>query len=86
MYLEISLVVYWLRLCTFTAKGAGLIPGWGTKIPQVTQDGQKKKKKHAFIFGSSILFHWYMSILVLHLKNLMKGILKEQDLQLLGVL
>ena len=50
MYLEISLVVYWLRLCTFTAKGAGLIPGWGTKIPQVTQDGQKKKKKACLYF------------------------------------
>ena len=44
MYLEIFLVVYWLRLCTFTAKGAGLIPGWGTKIPQVAQYGPPQKK------------------------------------------
>ena len=27
-----SLVVQWLRLCTFTAGGMGSIPGWGTKI------------------------------------------------------
>ena len=28
-----SLVVQWLRVCTFTARGRGLIPGRGTKIP-----------------------------------------------------
>ena len=85
MYLEISLVAYWLRLCTFTAKGAGLIPGWGTKIPQVTQHGQKKKK--------ACLYFWVLNFISLIYvypcatpKNLMKGILKEQDLQLLGVL
>ena len=30
------LAVQWVGLRTFTAKGAGLIPGWGTKIPQAT--------------------------------------------------
>ena len=25
-----SLVVQWLEVCAFTAKGMGLIPGWGT--------------------------------------------------------
>ena len=30
-----SLVVQWLRLCTSTAGGEGLIPGQGTKIPHV---------------------------------------------------
>ena len=30
------LAVQWVGLCTLTAKGAGLIPGWGTKIPQAT--------------------------------------------------
>ena len=39
-----SLVVQWLGLGAFTAEGPGLIPGQGTKIPQVTQHGQKKKK------------------------------------------
>ena len=31
------LVVQWLRLCTSKAKGMGLIPGQGTKIPCVTR-------------------------------------------------
>ena len=40
-----SLVVQWLRLCAFTVEGLGSIPGWGTKILQDTQHGQKKKNK-----------------------------------------
>ena len=28
-----SPAVLWLRLCASTAEGAGLISGWGTKIP-----------------------------------------------------
>ena len=38
-----SLVVQWLGLHAFTAKGEGAIPGRGTKILQTTQGGQKKK-------------------------------------------
>ena len=34
-----------LGLHTFTAKVLGSIPGWGTKIPQVAQCGQKKERK-----------------------------------------
>ena len=34
-----SLVVQWLRLCVFSARGPGSIPGWGTKTSQVTQCG-----------------------------------------------
>ena len=34
----------WLGLCTFTAEGAGSIPGPGTKIPQAVRHVQKKKK------------------------------------------
>lgn len=37
-----SLVVHWLRLCTFTAEGPGLTPGQGTTIPQAVGLGQKK--------------------------------------------
>ena len=37
-----SLVVQWLRLCTSTARGTGLIPGQETKILHA---GQPKKKK-----------------------------------------
>ena len=29
-----SQVVQWLTLCAPNAEGVGLIPGWGTKIPQ----------------------------------------------------
>ena len=39
------LVVQWLGVSAFIAGGPGLIPGQGTKIPQATQYGQKKKKR-----------------------------------------
>ena len=35
-----SLVVQWLRLCTFPAEGRGSIPGQGTEIPQSMWCGQ----------------------------------------------
>ena len=35
-FFRTSLVVQWLGLCTSTAKGTGLIPGGGTKIPYAT--------------------------------------------------
>jgi len=28
------MAVQWLGLCSVTAEGPGLSPGWGTKIPQ----------------------------------------------------
>ena len=31
-------------LGAFTAVGPGSVPGWGTKIPQATQHGQKEIK------------------------------------------
>ena len=40
-----SQAVQWLGLCTFTAKGAGSIPGWGTKIPSLAVRPKKKKTK-----------------------------------------
>ena len=39
-WLEISLVVQWLRLCASTAGGVGLITGPGTKIPKATGSGK----------------------------------------------
>ena len=50
-----SLAVQWLALGSFTAMGPGLIPGWGTKIPQVTWPKKKKKKINVMISGISIL-------------------------------
>ena len=44
-----SLVVQWLGLHALTAEGPGSIPGRGTKIPQATWYGQKKKKAHFII-------------------------------------
>ena len=36
-------MVQWLGLHGLTAKGAGSIPGRGTKVPQATQCDQKKR-------------------------------------------
>ena len=41
-----SPAVQWLGLGAFTARGVGSIPGWGTKIPQAMQCGQKTKTKN----------------------------------------
>ena len=38
--LETSLFVPWLRLCASNARGAGLIPSQGTKIPHAAQPKQ----------------------------------------------
>ena len=40
-----SLVVQQLRVHASNAEGMGLIPGWGTKIPQAEQWGQKKRER-----------------------------------------
>ena len=42
---ETSLAVQWLSLHASTAGGMGSIPGGGTKIPDATWCGQKKKKR-----------------------------------------
>ena len=39
------MVVQWLGLCTFFTEGLGSVSGWGTKILQAVQCGQKSKKK-----------------------------------------
>ena len=44
------LVVQWWRLHTFPAGGTGVIPGWGTKIPQAEYQGQKEKKTAILIY------------------------------------
>ena len=40
-----SLVIQWLRHHTSTARGMGLIPGWGTKIMQAIQPPTQKRTK-----------------------------------------
>ena len=37
-----SLVIQWLGLYTFTAKGMGLVPDQRTKTPQAVWHGQNK--------------------------------------------
>ena len=39
------LAVWWLRLHTSTARGRGLIPGLGTKIPQAAQLSKTRKEE-----------------------------------------
>ena len=48
-----SLVV---RILCFHCRGLGLIPGWGTEIPQAVQCGQRKKKNAAVNIGCIYLF------------------------------
>ena len=50
-------MVYWLELCAFTAKGIGLIPGQGTKIPvsSVVWSKKKKKKKNLRVLSTQRL-------------------------------
>ena len=43
-------MVQWLKLCTSTAEGMGLIPCWGTKIPHEAQHGQKEEKKNPIAY------------------------------------
>ena len=40
-----TLSVQWLKLCASIARGMGLIPGQGSKIPHVAQNKNLKKKK-----------------------------------------
>ena len=70
-------MVEWLGLHTSTAGDLGLIPGWGTKIPQDMWRGQKKKKnspqKEEFrqLFVLVLCFSSVVSILVFfYSKNL----------------
>ena len=45
---ETSLTIQWLRFLAFKARGVGLIPDGGTKIPHVmhcSQENIKKKKE-----------------------------------------
>ena len=47
-------MVQWLGLCTSTAGGIGLIPGWGIKILHAVQSG-KKQHFQALSYLSSAL-------------------------------
>ena len=44
-----SLVVQWLGVGAFTAKGVRSIPGWRTKTPQAAQHGKKTPKDSRYL-------------------------------------
>ena len=48
MFIGISLVVQWLRLCTSTAGDVGSILGQGTKTPHTTRCSQKNNNAYHF--------------------------------------
>ena len=54
-----SLIVQWLDLHNFTAKGMGSIPGFGTKILKATLHDQRKKRicNSWEVEGKSQCFH-----------------------------
>ena len=58
-------MVQWLGVCAFTAKGLGLIPGHGTKIPQATK--QKNKNKKIYIYIIYIIHIMYIYTKLNHL-------------------
>ena len=43
--LVLTTLVQWLTIRASPAGGAGLIPGWGTKIPHSVRCGQKNNSK-----------------------------------------
>ena len=49
----LSLAVQWLRCPLVIARGAGLIPAWGTEILQAARYSQKKKKNYTKKKGNS---------------------------------
>ena len=51
-----------IRTRAFTAEGPGSIPGWGTKIPQAMQYGQKKKKIFLKIKTNSIVEKYHTKL------------------------
>ena len=62
MILQGTLAVQWLGLSALTAQGPGLIPGRGTKIPQVGKCGQKKKKDTAHLQIQFLSFFSFFSL------------------------
>ena len=71
----------WVRLCTSTAGGVGLIPGRGTKIPHASQCGKKKKKRACYMLSENIIIqdqsrelwiHWVRAHCSSQIKNIEK--------------
>ena len=56
-------MVQWLGLCASTSGTLGLIPALGTKTPQATQVGQKKKK----VTGLTIIRFYFLTFIDIQL-------------------
>ena len=52
-----SLVVQWLRLHASSARGMGLIPGWGTKIPHAMWPKNLKNKYFLKVIKMQIIIY-----------------------------
>ena len=48
-----SLAIQWLRLCAFNARGRGLVPGQGTKMPH-THSAAKKIKIKSIYYSNNL--------------------------------
>ena len=59
----LSVGLPWLRCCTSSAGGVGLIPGQGIKIPYAARWGQKQNKKPCYLckmhFSQQVLYIVY---------------------------
>ena len=70
-----SLLVQWLGLHVLPAEGPVSVPGWGTKIPQTEQWGQKRNKKNWEKKISGGLYWFRVSILHLRCLQLLSPFL-----------
>ena len=59
-----SLEIQWLGFHACTAEGSGLIPGWGTKIPQAAQHSQKKEQLIPFTLCACSQTHIHRALIM----------------------
>ena len=62
-----SLVVQWLRFWASNVGDAGLIPGWGIKIPHAMWCSQKKKIIKIINFTSYVFYHSFIMCVYIYI-------------------
>ena len=72
-----SLVVQWLRFWASNVGDAGLIPGWGIKIPHAMWCSQKKKIIKIINFTSYVFYHSLIMCVYIYIYTI-KGKKKER--------
>ena len=55
---KLDLVFQWLRLCGFTAKNPGSVPGGGIAILQTMWHSPKRNKNPAYLFAEVLGDSW----------------------------